>query len=91
VLALMTPALLAIPISRLVLRGRSAALQGACSGIVIASCALMVGTGLRLIPQAAPSLPYLAVVVVGAAVVALTRITPVWVIVIGAALGFVVG
>ena len=86
----MTPALLAIPISRLVLRGRSAALQGACSGIVIASCALMWATGLRLVPQATPSLTYLVIVVVGAAVVALTAIKPVWVILVAACVGLIV-
>ena len=90
VLALMTPALLAVPISRLVLRGHSATLRGACSGIVIASCALMMATGLRLVPQASPSPPYLVVIVVGAAVVALTAIKPVWVIVIAAVIGLVV-
>ena len=90
VLALMTPALLAVPISRLVLRGQSATLRGACSGIVIASCALMMATGLRLVPQATPSLTYLVIVVVGTAVVALTAIKPVWVIVIAAGIGLVV-
>ena len=89
VLALMTPALLAIPIARLVLRGQSTAIQGACSGIVIASCALMMVTGLRLVPQATPTWPYLAVVVVGAAVVALTTIKPIWVIAVAAAVGLV--
>jgi chromate transporter len=91
VLALMTPALLAIPISRLVLRGQSATLRRACSGIVIASCALMLATGLRLVTQATPSLAYLVIVIVGAAAVALTTIKPVWVIVIAAGIGLVVG
>ena len=90
VLALITPAFLAIPISRLVLRGHSATLRGACSGIVIASCALMMTTGLRLLPQAAPSVPYLIIVVIGALAVALTAIKPVWVIVIAAGIGLVV-
>ena len=44
-LSLATPALLAIPIARLVLRGQSALLEGACSGVIIASCALMTATG----------------------------------------------
>ncbi len=89
VLALMTPAVLAIPIARLVLRGQSAAIQGACSGIVIAACALMMVTGLRLVPQATPTWPYLGVVVVGAAVVALTTVKPIWVIAVAAAVGLV--
>ena len=87
VLALMTPALLAIPIARLVLRGQSAALQGACSGIVIAACALMVATGLQLVPQAAPAMAHLLIVGIGAAVIALTAIKPVWIIVAAACIG----
>jgi len=79
-LALMTPAVLAIPIARLVLRGQSAAIRGACSGIVIASCALMMVTGLGLAPQAAPTSAYLAIVVIGALIVALTTVKPLWVI-----------
>lgn len=89
-LSLITPALLAIPIARLVLRGQSAILQGACSGIVIASCALMVVTGLRLAPQATPTAIYTVVVVVGALVIGLTNIKPVWVIVVSAAIGLLV-
>jgi chromate transporter len=90
VFALITPAFLGIPISRLVLRGRSGTLRGACSGIVIASSALIMATGFRLIPQAAPSVPYLIIVVVGAAVVALTAIKPLWVIGIAAGIGVIV-
>lgn len=89
VLALMTPALLAIPIARLVLRGQSAALQGACSGIVISACALMVATGLRLVPEAAPAV-HLVIAGVGAAVIALTSIKPVWVIAAAACIGLMV-
>lgn len=87
VLSLATPAFLAIPISRLVLRGRAAELRGACSGIVIASCALMVAAGLRLLPAATPTTPYLVIVVVGALTLALTSLKPVWVIVASAAVG----
>jgi chromate transporter len=89
VLALMTPALLAIPIARLVLRGQSTAVQGACTGIVIASCALMMVTGVGLLPQAAPTSLYLAIVVAGALVVALTAIKPIWVIAVAAGVGLV--
>jgi chromate transporter len=89
VLALITPAFLGIPISRLVLRGHSAMLRGACSGIVIASSALVVTTGLRLVPQAAPSFPYAIIILVGAALVALTPIKPLWVIVIAAGIGLI--
>ena len=85
--ALATPAMLSIPIARLVLRGRSAVLQGACSGVVIASCTLMLVTGLRLAPQAAPTALHAAIVGVGAVVLTLTSIKPVWVILLAAALG----
>jgi chromate transport protein ChrA len=46
-LALATPAPLAISIVRLMLSGQSAALKGACGAIVVASCALMVVTGVK--------------------------------------------
>lgn len=91
VLALMTPALLAVPIARLVLRGHSGTLKGACTGIVIAACALMLATGLQLVPQAAPSPFYLTLVVIGALAVSLTTIKPVWVIAVAACLGAIVG
>jgi chromate transporter len=81
-LALATPAPLAIPITRLVLKGHSSTLQGACRGIVIASCALMVVTGARMVGDAAPSPLYLGMIVIGAGIMALTRIKPVWVIVV---------
>ena len=89
VLALMTPAVLAIPIAQLVLRGQSGIIHGACAGIVIASCALVLVTGLRLVPQAAPTVPYLVIVVIGAATVALTSVKPLWVIAIAAGAGLV--
>jgi chromate transporter len=90
-LALATPAPLAIPLARVVLRGRSAALQGACSGIVIASCALMLVTGVRLTPEASPSPIYFVVIVGGAAVLALSNVKPVWIIVVAGILGIAVG
>jgi chromate transporter len=89
--ALMTPPLLAIPIARLVLRHQSAALQGACRGIVIASCGLMGATGLGLAAQAAPTAWHLAILLAGFAVVACTTVKPVWVIVVAAIAGAVMG
>jgi chromate transporter len=90
VLALASPAVLAIPITKLVARGESGALQGACSGIVIAACALMIVTGFRLVPEAAPNGWYLAVIAAGAVTLMLTTIKPVWVIVAAAVVGLVV-
>jgi len=90
VLALAVPAFLAIPIARLVLRGESGVLKAACSGIVIASCGLMLATGLRLAQQAANGVSLGAIVVVGALLIALTKVKPVWVIVCAAGLGIAV-
>jgi chromate transporter len=88
-LSLFTTALLAVPIARVVLRGQSGALKGACRGIVLVSCALMLATGLRLAPEATPTAAYLVLVSVGFSVLALTNIKPVWVIVGSAACGLI--
>lgn len=90
-LALATPALLAIPIAKLVLRGQSAILEGACRGVIIGSCALMVATGLRLIPQASPTLVHAGILVAGTAALTLTRVTPIWIIAVAAIVGVLVG
>lgn len=87
VLSLATPALLAIPISRLVLRGRAAELRGACSGIVIVSCALMLAAGLRLSPQATPTLGYAVIASAGFILLTLTKVKPLWVILVSACVG----
>jgi hypothetical protein len=71
-LSLAVPALLAIPVARIVLRGQSGPAWGA-SGIVIASCGLMVAAGVRLAPQAAPTSGYIAVADVGVMALALRR------------------
>jgi len=42
-------------IARLLLRGPSGAVHGACAGIVTASCGLLLVAGVRLMPQAATS------------------------------------
>jgi chromate transport protein ChrA len=64
-------------------------LQSACSGIVIASCGLMVITGLRLAPQAMLAPWHTALIIVGTLLLALTKIKPVWIIAVAAVLGFV--
>ena len=86
-LALATPALLAAPILRAVQRGGATEIRGACAGIVIVSCVLMLITSTRLIPEATPT-PWFAVVA-GAALIMLatTRLQPVFIIVATAALG----
>jgi chromate transporter len=87
VMALATPAVLAIPISWLVLRGNARTLEGACSGIVIASCGLMVVTGIRLAPQATLTPWHAALIIAGTLVLAVTKIKPVWIIAVAAVLG----
>ena len=86
-LALATPAILAIPIARVVRRHRDSQARGACAAIVIASCVLMATTSVRLAPEAAPN-PLFAILV-GAAFVALAsgRVPPALVILSSACLG----
>jgi chromate transporter len=88
-LALATPGFLAIPIASLVKRRQSAALQKACTGIVVASCGLMFVTGMRLAPQATPSVIHIGIVVIGAGLLVTTKLKPVWIIVVAAAAGLV--
>ena len=91
VLALASPAVLAVPIARAVRRGREADIRGASSGIVIAACILMMTTAVQLVPTAAPS-PAFALLAGGAFVVlAVTRVPPLFVILGSACLGLFVG
>lgn len=86
-LALASPAILAVPISRAVRRGRATEIRGATSGIVIASCVLMITTAMQMLPEATPS-PALAVLAIAAlAVLATTRVPPVFVILGSACIG----
>lgn len=89
VCALATPALLAIPIARAVKLGRAAEIRGACSGIVIASCVLMLSTSLRLAPDAAPTTAFVVLAVVGFLVLATTRVPPIVVILTSALTGLI--
>lgn len=90
IVALASPALLAIPIAVAVRRGRSSHIRGASIGIVIVSCVLMVGTALELAPTAAPSVPLAIVSIGGLLVLALTRVPPILVILCSAAVGLAV-
>jgi chromate transport protein ChrA len=71
-------------------RGESRAVQGGCAGIVVAACGLMLSTGMRLVPAAAPTRIYLSAIIVGAVVVAFTQVKPVWIVVAGGMLGLIV-
>lgn len=76
-LALASPAVLAIPIAFAVRRGNSRRMRGAASGIVIASCVLMLGTSARLAAEAAPTVALAGVSVVGFLAMALRQVPPV--------------
>jgi hypothetical protein len=91
VLALITPAFLAIPLAALVRRGQSPLLQGASRGVLVASCAMMLITGVHLAPTAAPSTLLLLVVAAGTALLAFTNITPIVVIAAAAVIGLMAG
>lgn len=84
VLALATPALLAMPIFAAVRKGRDQEIRAACSGIVIVSCVLMLVAGMRLAPQATPTPPLLVVAAASFIVLAMTGVAPVVVIALSA-------
>ncbi len=86
-LALATPAALAVPILRAVQRGRSAEIRGGSSGIVIVSCVLMMTSAFRLAPQAIPTPAFAIVATAGFVALAATRVPPVVVIAASALLG----
>jgi chromate transporter len=79
-LALATPAVLVVPIAAAVTRGRSDVIRRAASGIVIASCALMLTAGVRLAPDAAPDLRFGLIAAACFAVLAVSRVQPIWII-----------
>ena len=86
-LALASPALLAIPIVRAVRRHRDDRVRGACAAIVIAPCGLMAITSARLAPEAAPTIPFAGLAVIGFVALASGRVPPVVVILASACLG----
>jgi chromate transporter len=86
-LALATPAILAVPILHTVQRGKAAEIRGACSGIVIVSCMLMLTTSLKLAPEAAPTAALGALTAAGFGLLAATGVPPVLVIVLSVGVG----
>jgi len=89
-LAVASPAILALPIAHAVRRRQTAAIRGACSGIVLASCVLLVTTAVQLAPQAAPSMAFMIVVVVAFGAMATTRLPPVFAVVACVLAGLIV-
>lgn len=90
-LALASPALLAIPIVRLVRRQQAAPVRGACAAIVLASCVLMAATSTRLAAEAIPTWSMVVLALCGFIVLATERVPPVVVILASAALGPLLG
>jgi chromate transporter len=87
--ALATPALLAIPLLQLISRGRER-IQGAITGIVIASCALMLLAAVRLAPSAVGSIPLALLACVSLVALGSGRVHPLAVVVAAALAGLVI-
>jgi chromate transporter len=91
VLALATPALLAVPLLGLARRGRADRVAGAAFGIVIAASILTVFTALGLAASAIPTLRAAAIGGLALLLVAGTRLAPMWVVLLAGLAGLVVG
>ena len=74
--ALATPAILAIPILRASLQGRTEVMQRASRGIVIASSVLMLLAGVRLVPTAIENVPIMLIGVAAFAGLTIGRVSP---------------
>jgi chromate transporter len=90
ILALATPAVLAIPILQASRRGRTEQIQGASAAIVIASSALMLLAGLRLAPTAIPTLPLSVIALAGFVALASGKVPPLHVVVLAGVVGLLV-
>ncbi|MBY0497565.1 MAG: chromate transporter [Cyanobacteria bacterium] len=90
ILVVASPAIMALPIAYAVRRRRTAAIRGACSGIVIGSCVLMITTAVQLAPEAAPSSALMVLAALAFGALATTRVPPVVAVVLCAVLGLIV-
>jgi chromate transporter len=87
-MALATPAELAIPISRM-RGGNASAIRGAGIGLLNASSVLMLTTGAQLVPETTPNIPLVAVAIAGFGLLATGRVPPALVVVLAALVGLV--
>lgn len=87
VLALASPALLALPIVRLVRSQQAAPVRGASAAIVLASCVLMAATSTGLATDALTSRPLIALAFAGFIALTTGRVPPIVVILASALLG----
>jgi len=91
VLALASPAVLAVPIARGVRRGRASDIRGASSGIVIAACILMVTTEVQLVPTAMPNTTFALIGASALFALAVIRVPSLFVLLASACLGLLIG
>jgi hypothetical protein len=89
-LALATPAFLAIPIASVMRRGGDTAVRGVSGGILIASSVLILMTAGQLAGDAVSSLPLGVIAVVAGAILATGRVSPLLVVIGAALLGLLV-
>jgi chromate transporter len=87
--ALATPALLAIPLLTLVQRGTDR-IQGGITGIVIASCVLMLLAAVQLASSAIASIPLAVLACASLAALGPGRVHPLLVVLLAAAIGLVI-
>lgn len=90
VMALVTPAILAFPILRIVRRGNASIVRGASSGIVIASSVLMLATIAQIAPEAIPTVSFAVLAIAGFVTLATTQISPVVVVILAVIAGLLV-
>lgn len=88
-LALMTPALLAVPLLAAVARGRADVMTGAARGIVIGASVLTLGTAINLGTTALSTLPLALLGVAALGAVGATRLAPLWIVLAAGAAGLV--
>ena len=90
VLALATPAILAIPILLASRRGRTEHIQAAGGAIVIASSALMLLAAVQLAATAIPTVPLSLITLIGLIALASGRISPLYVVILSGMMGLLV-
>jgi chromate transporter len=81
-MALVTPAVLALPILWIVRRGNASIVRGASSGIMIGSSVLMLAASAQLAPEAIPTVPFAVLAMAGFIALATTRISPALVVIL---------
>jgi chromate transporter len=86
-LALATPAVLAVPLLGAVRHGRADVVTGAARGIVIAASALTLGTAAGLSSVAITTVPLAALGLATLGLVGATRLAPLWIVLAAGAVG----